>query len=206
MSVFFTSDTHFGHDRGFLWAPRGFESSQEHDEEVIRRWNEVVGPEDTVYLLGDLMLNDNEHGIECLKRLNGHINILYGNERSGMDVNNILSIFPGAFFIYRNDAHERIICANEELLRMFECENEEEFKQLTGNSFKGIVHPDDYERVVNSINNQIANSNNNNFDSVDYRIITKKGNIYTVHDYGHLVKNEYNEEVYYVFLAKDMKA
>lgn len=135
-----------------------------------------------------------------------NINILYGNERSGMDVNNILSIFPGAFFIYRNDAHERIICANEELLRMFECENEEEFKQLTGNSFKGIVHPDDYERVVNSINNQIANSNNNNFDSVDYRIITKKGNIYTVHDYGHLVKNEYNEEVYYVFLAKDMKA
>ena len=133
------------------------------------------------------------------------INILYGNDRGGLDVNNILSIFPGAFFIYRNDANEKIICANEELLRMFECENEEEFKELTGNSFKGIVHPDDYERVVNRINSQIANSRNNNFDSVDYRIRTKTGKEYVVHDYGHLVKNEYNEEVYYVFLAKDME-
>ena len=134
------------------------------------------------------------------------INILYGNDRGGLDVNNILSIFPGAFFIYRNDANERIICANEELLRMFECENEKEFKELTGNSFKGIVHPDDYERVVNCINSQIANSRNNNFDSVDYRIRTKTGKVYNVHDYGHLVKNEYNEEVYYVFLAKDVEA
>ena len=134
-----------------------------------------------------------------------NINILYGNEKGGMDVNNILSIFPGAFFIYRNDVNERIICANEELLRMFECETEEEFKELTGNSFKGIVHPEDYDRVVNCINNQIANSRNNNFDSVDYRIITKNGHIYNVHDYGHLVKNEYNEEVYYVFLAKDIE-
>ena len=148
---------------------------------------------------------------EFLKFLNqtwetDRISILYGNERGGMDVNNILSIFPGAFFIYRNDANERIICANEELLRMFECENEEEFKALTGNSFKGIVHPDDYERVVNCINSQIANSGNNNFDSVDYRIRTKTGKEYVVHDYGHLVKNEYGEEVYYVFLAKDIEA
>lgn len=135
-----------------------------------------------------------------------NINILYGNDKSGMDVNNILSIFPGAFFIYRNDPSEKIICANEELLRMFECDTEEEFKKLTGNSFKGIVHPDDYERVEKSINRQIANSVNNNFDSVDYRIRTKTGKEFLVHDYGHLVKNEYNEEVYYVFLAKDIKA
>lgn len=134
------------------------------------------------------------------------INILYGNSRSGMDVNNILSIFPGAFFVYRNDSEEKLICANEELLHIFECETAEEFKELTGNSFKGIVHPDDYERVVSSINRQIANSVNNNFDSVDYRIRTKNGNEFLVHDYGHLVKNEYNEEVYYVFLAKDIKA
>lgn len=134
------------------------------------------------------------------------INILYGNDRGGLDINNILSIFPGAFFIYRKDAGEKIICANESLLHMFECETEEEFKELTGNSFRGIVHPDDYERVVNCIDRQIANSRNDNFDNVEYRIRTRKGNIYTVHDYGHLVRNEYNEEVYYVFLAKDIEA
>lgn len=79
MSIFFTSDTHFGHNRGFMYEPRGFHSIEEHDKEIIRKWNEVVSPEDTVYLLGDLMLNDNEHGMECLKRLNGNIKIIWGN-------------------------------------------------------------------------------------------------------------------------------
>lgn len=77
--TFVTSDTHFGHDREFLYGPRGFTSIQEHDEEVIRRWNSVVNPEDEVFHLGDVMLNDNDHGIECLKRLNGHITIIPGN-------------------------------------------------------------------------------------------------------------------------------
>ena len=130
---------------------------------------------------------------------------MHGNSKGLFDVNNILSIFPGAFFIYRNDPGEKIICANEELLRMFECEDELEFRELTHNSFKGIVHPEDYDRVVSSINRQIADTKNNSFDAVQYRIVTKNGNVYRVHDYGHLVKNEYNEEVYYVFLAKDIE-
>lgn len=133
------------------------------------------------------------------------INFLYKSEKNTFDINNILSIFPGAFFMYRNDAEEKLICANEALLRMFECEDENEFKLLTNNSFRGIVHPDDYERVTETINRQIQNSENNSFDSVKYRIVTKNGNIYNVQDYGHLVKNEYNEEVYYVFLAKEIE-
>lgn len=79
MSIFITSDTHFGHQRGFLYEPRGFSSIEEHDEEIIKRWNETVGSEDDVYLLGDLMLNDNEHGMECLRRLNGKLHIVRGN-------------------------------------------------------------------------------------------------------------------------------
>jgi PAS domain S-box-containing protein len=67
------------------------------------------------------------------------------------------------------------------------------------------VHPDDYERVVSTINKQIANSENNSFDAVRYRIITKNGKVFDVQDYGHLVTNEYGEEVYYVFLAKDIE-
>ena len=71
--IFVTSDTHFGHDRKFLYSPRGFKSIQEHDEAIIQNWNSVVEPDDTVYHLGDVMLGDNEHGMECLKRLNGNI-------------------------------------------------------------------------------------------------------------------------------------
>ena len=77
--IWFTSDTHFGHIKDFLWSPRGFNSIQEHDETIIHNWNEVIGPEDEVYHLGDVMLNDNEHGLECIKRLNGKIHIILGN-------------------------------------------------------------------------------------------------------------------------------
>lgn len=77
--IFVTSDTHFGHDREFLWGPRGFESHVDHDREVIRRWNETVGENDIVYHLGDVMLGDNAYGMSCLGMLNGHIKIIPGN-------------------------------------------------------------------------------------------------------------------------------
>ena len=77
--IFITSDTHFGHDREFIYGPRGFTSIEEHDKEIIRRWNEVVGPDDTVFHLGDVMLGDNTHGMECLRQLNGTIYIVAGN-------------------------------------------------------------------------------------------------------------------------------
>ena len=78
--IFFTSDTHFGHDRGFIYEPRGFKSIEEHDEAIIERWNSVVGHDDTVYHLGDAMLGaDHEYGINCLRRLNGQIFMIRGN-------------------------------------------------------------------------------------------------------------------------------
>lgn len=67
------------HDREFLWGPRGFTNYKDHDAEIIRRWNEVVGPDDIVYHLGDVMLGDNEYGMNCLRQLNGHITIIPGN-------------------------------------------------------------------------------------------------------------------------------
>lgn len=77
--IFVTSDTHFGHDRDFIYEPRGFSSVKESDFEIMSRWNEVVGPNDIVYLLGDLMLNNNLNGLGCLAGLNGHIKIILGN-------------------------------------------------------------------------------------------------------------------------------
>lgn len=80
--IFLTSDLHFGHDREFLWGPRGFRSSIEHDEAIIANWNSVVGPKDDVYVLGDLMLGDNEWGCKCVGRLNGNIYLIRGNHDS----------------------------------------------------------------------------------------------------------------------------
>lgn len=84
MAVFFTSDLHFSHDRDFIYKPRGFNSIEEHDAEIIKRWNDIVKKEDIVYVLGDLIMGDQDAAIENLKKLNGKIRFLAGNH----DTNN----------------------------------------------------------------------------------------------------------------------
>lgn len=77
--IFFTSDLHFGHDKEFLYAPRGFSNIYDHDNTIISNWNSTVAPEDDVYILGDLMLSNNYHGIWCVNQLNGNKHIILGN-------------------------------------------------------------------------------------------------------------------------------
>lgn len=78
-NIYLSSDTHFGHDRGFIYEPRGFSNIQEHDEIIVEKFNSIVRPEDDLYLLGDQMLGDNEHGLNCLRQLNGKLHVLWGN-------------------------------------------------------------------------------------------------------------------------------
>lgn len=79
MEIFFTADTHFCHGKSFLYEPRGFTNADDMNEAIIERWNKVVKQGDIVYHLGDTILNDTEKGIECFKRLNGEIFLIYGN-------------------------------------------------------------------------------------------------------------------------------
>jgi len=109
-------------------------------------------------------------------------------------------IMPGGFFIYRADEEETLIYANEALLRIFQCDSMQELRELTGNSFRGIVHPDDLEAVEQSIREQIANSQYD-LDYVEYRIIRKDGKIRWLDDYGHFVHSESVGDVFYVFVG-----
>ena len=79
MDIWFTSDTHFCHNQGFLYEPRGFTNVDDMNEAIIENWNKMVKPHDIVYHLGDTMLNDNAKGVECFKRLNGEIFLIWGN-------------------------------------------------------------------------------------------------------------------------------
>ena len=78
--IFLTSDLHLGHDKDFVVQARGFETVEEMNAEIIRRWNERVYPDDDVYVLGDLMLGDNDYGIKCINRLAGNIHIILGKK------------------------------------------------------------------------------------------------------------------------------
>ena len=40
--IFITSDTHFAHNREFLYGPRGFSNIDDHDKAIIQNWNSVV--------------------------------------------------------------------------------------------------------------------------------------------------------------------
>lgn len=107
---------------------------------------------------------------------------------------------PGGFFIYHADGDEQIIYANAALLRIFQCSTMDEFKELTGNSFRGMVHHDDLEAVERSIKEQISNSQYN-LDYVEYRIVRKDGTIRWLEDYGHFIHSESAGDVFYVFVG-----
>ena len=77
-SVFFTSDTHFGHKK--LSDLRGFPNVEVHDQTLIDNWNSVITKGDRVYHLGDVALGcKKERTIEILSSLNGQIYLLRGN-------------------------------------------------------------------------------------------------------------------------------
>jgi len=78
MAIFFTSDSHFSHKNTMKYCGRPFWTTAQCDEAMIERWNSVVGPEDTVYHLGDVAMHTSP--IErILPRLNGKKILIVGN-------------------------------------------------------------------------------------------------------------------------------
>jgi len=80
--IYFISDLHFGHDKDFIYRSRGFNSVTEHDSALISNWNSIIGEDDVVYVLGDIMLKDNENGMRCWDFLSGHKKVIWGNHDS----------------------------------------------------------------------------------------------------------------------------
>jgi calcineurin-like phosphoesterase family protein len=80
MTIFFTSDTHFGDPRVLRIDRRPFASIPEHDAALVAHWNETVGPEDEVWHLGDFALGPKAEAIAALlERLHGRKHLISGN-------------------------------------------------------------------------------------------------------------------------------
>ena len=80
MTVFFTSDTHFGHGGALGLFGRPFASVAEMDATLIRRWNDSVGPEDDVWHLGDFAIRQKVGRMEeILGALAGLKHLVIGN-------------------------------------------------------------------------------------------------------------------------------
>lgn len=79
MSVFFLADTHFGDETILRYENRPFASVEEMDREMMGRWNEKVGDEDTVFHLGDFSSLGEEGDRELLSKLYGKKVLVLGN-------------------------------------------------------------------------------------------------------------------------------
>lgn len=79
--VYVTADTHFGDDGSIVrYEGRPFQNGGEMNEALIAGWNRVVGPEDTVYHLGDVVSGLGREETEAIVgRLNGHKILIMGN-------------------------------------------------------------------------------------------------------------------------------
>ncbi len=107
---------------------------------------------------------------------------------------------PGGFFIYRAEGDEELIYANDAVISLFGCDDLEDFKKLTGYTFRGMLHPEDYATVKNSVNDQIRMSSEH-IDHVEYRIVRKDGSVRWIDDYGHYTETDNYGGIYYVFIA-----
>lgn len=78
--IFFTSDLHFGHENVIRFDDRPFNTVEEMDEEMIKRWNAKVGKGDIVYVLGDFIWKAaTNEAVSIIRRLNGQIILIKGN-------------------------------------------------------------------------------------------------------------------------------
>ena len=107
---------------------------------------------------------------------------------------------PGGFFIYKDSGEEELLYINEAAMNIFGCSSLDEFQELTGYTFRGMVHPDDYDAITGVINEQIA-PNEEGYDYVEYRIIRRDGSVRWVEDYGHHTKTDTYGGIYYVFIS-----
>ncbi len=80
MAVYFTSDTHFGDPRILRLDRRPFADLAAHDAALIANWNRIVGPDDTVWHLGDFALGPPRERVHAiLAGLHGEKHLIVGN-------------------------------------------------------------------------------------------------------------------------------
>lgn len=149
--IWVTSDLHFNHINILKYEPesRPFDSVEEMNEELIARWNLVVKPTDTVYVLGDFTMGRIEDARACIERLHGKIILIRGNHDTkarlemykelGIEVHDIFYLpYKGRWFIM---CHFPI--ASEEFIKMVIQDNSEVvnlYGHVHHNAEKGYVN------------------------------------------------------------------
>ena len=112
---FYISDTHFGHHNILRYDNRPFENAAVMDEVLIDRWNEVVGDDDTVYILGDFSWYKEEETLAILDSLCGRKVLIKGNHDriSPRVAKKFVKI---CYYLEINDGEERVVMSHYPML------------------------------------------------------------------------------------------
>lgn len=100
MKVFFTSDNHYFHDNIIKYCQRPFSGSIDMNEEMVRRWNSHVSPEDIGIFVGDISAGLRKRTAELrelIHGLNGVKILIRGNHDHQTDEWYIESGFVGVY-------------------------------------------------------------------------------------------------------------
>lgn len=76
---FYIADWHYSHVNAIRFDNRPYNDVYEMNEDLIRRWNSVVGEDDTVYILGDMFWCSPVQAIPVLDQLKGKKVLIKGN-------------------------------------------------------------------------------------------------------------------------------
>lgn len=82
-NIYFTSDNHFCHENVIRFCNRPFESVEDMNNGMIRRWNSTVGKDDTVIVVGDFCFGNSAERYNILQHLNGTKILVQGNHDKG---------------------------------------------------------------------------------------------------------------------------
>ncbi len=77
--IYFTADPHFYHKNIIRSVNRPFDSEEQMNRTLIRRWNERVSFDDEIYILGDFTMKGPELASAILYELKGRKHLIRGN-------------------------------------------------------------------------------------------------------------------------------
>lgn len=161
--IYFISDTHFSHQNILKFKSsddkliRGsmFSSIEDHDETIIKNWNDMVKPQDKIYHLGDVFFGSQERFNSIHRRLNGQKRLLPGNHD------------PIKFLSGKNPLNSQHYFQKIQLWRLFKDHNfiathvpvhETTFRTSVDYNVHGHVHENSLESI-NYINISLENTN-----------------------------------------------
>jgi diguanylate cyclase (GGDEF)-like protein len=138
-------------------------------------------------------------GKSAVRRYRDGLDLQYRTQL-GFSPRDIAENIPGALMVHNVRGNGEILFVNEEMVRLVECDSLLDFMEHTHGDYRAIIHPDDMERVHEDSASQLGSYELGAQFFVDYRLVTKRGNIRDVAVNGRLAEGPGGTKVSYALV------